>query len=262
MTGSDKNSDLRESSILDAAEYVLGTLDAETRRQVERDMATDAGLSQEVAYWQDRLGVLGLSLEPVEPPDSIWQSIARRTGINTVDAQHEHDRVVSLDQRSAREKSAPEKRSRSRVWQGLAVAASVAAVVMAALLFSNVAADRSQSGQPAYASVLYDKPTGMSWLVTASRQPHKLSVMAMGSYPLPQGKVLRLWLEPENGKVVFLGKWPDSRGEHTLKMPEAVAAKLAHAKRLMVTMEDAGTAPGAGPFKRLMWVSPVARRTG
>lgn len=259
MTDSSMDDEQTEQ-ILDAAEYVLGTLEPEQAAQIDEALPHEPQMRSEIVYWESRLGVLGLGVEPIEPPAAVWQSIADRIGIDTPQLSGDHERVTPI-RSSAKERKGAAARGSGRAWQGLAVAASVAAIAMAAVLFSGVTANQPSSSEPAFASVLYDKPTGMSWLVTAPDKAHTLSVKAMSSYQVPDGKVLRLWMEPDDGKPMFLGKWPHRRGEHTMDMPDAVASQMPHAKRLMVTMENADTAPGAGPFKQVMWVSPVARHT-
>lgn len=239
---------------LNVAEYVLGTLDEHSRAQIDKALDSDAGLRQELDYWQQRLGPLCLAVACVEPPTHVWQSICEKTRLDvpTTDA-------IGTGAGS----KLPATQRGARFWPGLAVAASVVAVVLAALLFNTSAINSSAvAADPAYASVVYDEPTGMSWLVTGSAQPDMFSVTAMGQFPLPQGKILRAWLKPEHGPAVFLGPWPYTPGEHSLSVPASAADKLARASRLMVTMENANQAVGPAPNGRVMWVSPVARHTG
>ncbi|MBS64131.1 anti-sigma factor [Salinisphaera sp.] len=151
------------------------------------------------------------------------------------------------------------------IWQGVALVASVAALVMAALLFTGSTERQPgvDAAAPAYASVVYDEPTGMSWLVTAHAGTDKMSVVAMGDYDVPEGKVLRAWLKPENGEPVLLGKWPNTHGDHEMDVSDAAAECMNRPAKLMVSMEDAGAASKASsPSGKLMWTSPIARRTG
>ena len=103
----------------------------------------------------------------------------------------------------------------------------------------------------------------MSWLVTAPKNGQKMKVVAMGDYDVPEGKVLRLWFKPEDGAPVLLGKWPHTHGDHEMTMPDDVARSMDQPAQLMVSMEDAGAANQASaPSGKLMWTSPIARRTG
>src|SRR5262245_10674381 len=51
-----------------AAEYVLGVLGAEERREIERRLPREPALAAEVAFWEERLGVLADAVAPVAPP--------------------------------------------------------------------------------------------------------------------------------------------------------------------------------------------------
>ena len=58
-----------------AAEYVLGVLSAQERREVERRLAQEPALASEVAFWEARLGGLANSVAPVEPSPATWGRI-------------------------------------------------------------------------------------------------------------------------------------------------------------------------------------------
>jgi anti-sigma-K factor RskA len=58
-----------------AAEYVLGVLGAEERREVERRLAQEPALASEVAFWEERLGGLADAVAPVTPPPQAWSRI-------------------------------------------------------------------------------------------------------------------------------------------------------------------------------------------
>jgi hypothetical protein len=61
-----------------AAEFVLGTLDADERRAANQLLASDEGFADRVRLWERRLGELHLMVEPVEPASDIWQRIQAR----------------------------------------------------------------------------------------------------------------------------------------------------------------------------------------
>ena len=63
-----------------AGEYVLGTLSAAERANVERALATDPELASEVRFWQRRLSGLNAAAKPVEPPAGVWAGIERGLG--------------------------------------------------------------------------------------------------------------------------------------------------------------------------------------
>jgi anti-sigma-K factor RskA len=58
-----------------AAEYVLGTLDADERAQAEAFMLVDPTFEASVRQWERRLGELNVLVAPVEPPAPVWERI-------------------------------------------------------------------------------------------------------------------------------------------------------------------------------------------
>lgn len=62
----------------DAAEYVLGTLDAGERVAFESRMAADPALAAQVAAWQRRLAPLSETTPPVEPRAHVFDRILSR----------------------------------------------------------------------------------------------------------------------------------------------------------------------------------------
>ena len=58
-----------------AAEYVLGTLDAEERARARALVAMDPGFAAIVRAWERRLGELNVLVAAVEPPPDIWDRI-------------------------------------------------------------------------------------------------------------------------------------------------------------------------------------------
>src|SRR5262249_19868334 len=63
-----------------AAEYVLGTLDADERTRANVLLDVDHAFRAKVRAWEGRLGELHLMVEPVEPDLQILQRITARLG--------------------------------------------------------------------------------------------------------------------------------------------------------------------------------------
>jgi len=64
-----------EDHIALAAEYALGTLDADERAQVETMMAVDTEFTAMVHAWEYRLGVLNQMVGSIEPRPIVWENI-------------------------------------------------------------------------------------------------------------------------------------------------------------------------------------------
>lgn len=60
-----------------ASEYVLGTLPAEQRAEVQQRLAHDAALRAAVDAWEQRLLPLVALAQPVPPSAQLWRRIER-----------------------------------------------------------------------------------------------------------------------------------------------------------------------------------------
>src|SRR5215470_16544812 len=69
-----------EDQITLAAEYALGTLDADERAQVESMMALDKDFVAVVQAWEFRLGALNQMVGAVEPRPELWERIRAAIG--------------------------------------------------------------------------------------------------------------------------------------------------------------------------------------
>jgi anti-sigma-K factor RskA len=63
-----------------AAEYALGTLDADERAQVETMMSVDKDFTALVAAWEHKLGALNQMVGSVEPRAEVWERIKAAIG--------------------------------------------------------------------------------------------------------------------------------------------------------------------------------------
>lgn len=71
-----------EDHIALAAEYALGTLDADERAQVETMMSVDKDFTAMVEAWQHRLGALNQMVGSVEPSPELWDRIKAAAGLS------------------------------------------------------------------------------------------------------------------------------------------------------------------------------------
>jgi anti-sigma-K factor RskA len=69
-----------EDDIAFAAEYALGTLDADERAQAETMMSVDKDFTAMVHAWEHRLGVLNQMVGSVEPRPELWDRIRTAVG--------------------------------------------------------------------------------------------------------------------------------------------------------------------------------------
>jgi anti-sigma-K factor RskA len=72
-----------EDHIALAAEYALGTLDADERAQVESLMSIDTGFAAMVHAWEQKLGALNQMVGSIEPPPELWDRIRIAAGLSS-----------------------------------------------------------------------------------------------------------------------------------------------------------------------------------
>ena len=71
-----------EDHIALAAEYALGTLDADERAQVETMMSVDKDFTAMVQAWEQKLGVLNQMVGSIEPRPEVWDKIRTAVGLS------------------------------------------------------------------------------------------------------------------------------------------------------------------------------------
>jgi anti-sigma-K factor RskA len=172
-----------------AAEYVLGTLSAAKRREVEARLPLDAELRTAVQNWQERLLPLASLAEPVEPAPQLWQRI-----------ESSLEKSAAASASSATRKAVlPAKQNwwdSVKLWRGLAGTGFAATAVLAAVLVTRMGATPA----PQYMVVLVapqDKAPG--WVIQANAAtPKQLSLIPLGDTPVPAEKSLQFWTKGDN----------------------------------------------------------------
>jgi anti-sigma-K factor RskA len=164
-----------------AAEYVLGTLDADERRAIELQLGSNAALRAAIVQWEADLLPLSSLAEPVTPSAQLWRRIGRSAaGLQPV-------RVSAW-------------RSLG-LWRALTGASVAVAALLAVLLVG-----RPEVGKPQYMVVLVgpqDKAPGYVMQASNSRQ---LSLMPLNTAPVPSDKSLQFWTKADGwGGPVSLG---------------------------------------------------------
>jgi anti-sigma-K factor RskA len=164
-----------------AAEYVLGTLDADERRAIELQLGSNAALRAAIMQWEADLLPLASLAEPVTPSAQLWRRIGRSAaGVQPV-------RVSAW-------------RSLG-LWRALTGTSVAVAALLAVLLVG-----RPETGKPQYMVVLVgpqDKAPGYVMQASNSRQ---LSLMPLNTAPVPSDKSLQFWTKADGwGGPVSLG---------------------------------------------------------
>jgi anti-sigma-K factor RskA len=120
-----------------AAEYVLGTLDADERAEADALILVDAGFAAKVRGWERRLGELNVLVAPVEPPVVVWDRI--KAGLEGT-GQSEHLHLPEVPAPLVREPALSadiiDLTQRMRRWRGLTVITGTLAACFVGLVLA------------------------------------------------------------------------------------------------------------------------------
>lgn len=218
-----------EDHIALAAEYALGTLDADERSQVETMMSVDTDFTAMVQAWEYRLGVLNQMVGSVEPRPIVWENI--RTAIGHAEPQEpivlpeapamaaapvEASEPVAplapvVDDSNVIRLSRQARRSRSLATAMTAIAAALVAMIGIQVYLPELLPEalrpkpRTQlvevrtpalPQQPAsaqYVAVLQGPGGGPAFILTVDGTTKNFIVRKVGANPEP-GKSFELWL--------------------------------------------------------------------
>ncbi len=205
-----------------AAEYVLGVLPIDERRDVARRIETDKDFARLVARWQDHFDPLNDQFEPVSAPYHIKDQVDHRLfGTEAPPLQMPLWNSVIF-------------------WRGLAFAA----LALALIGFGRDIIQRPTPPIQFVASMAADG-SPVRTMAIFDNQTRKLKVTVVAG-DMPQDHSLELWLIAGNESPLSLGimKSPQVT-EFTL--PQPVAAKLQNGTTLALTVEPVGGSPSGAP---------------
>ncbi|OON63960.1 RNA polymerase subunit sigma-70 [Massilia sp. KIM] len=182
-----------------AGEYVLGTLDAAERREVEQALADDPALVAAVGFWESRLLPLNQLVEPVAPPPRLWERIAHS---------------VTPAQASAPRARRPRWWESLGLWRGLAAGGFAAAAIMAVVVGLRL----QQVEAPRYMVVLAAPQNAAPGWVLKMVDQDTLRLEPLVSTVVPDERALQLWTKADG--------WSGPVSLGLVKPGQAVEVKL------------------------------------
>lgn len=219
-----------------AAEYVLGTLDADTRVRLQRLMMTSDRARQAVWRWERELNALGASLNDIQPGAVVWQRIEARLGLAS---------KTTAD--SARDEPRPSRVGSSRGWNPFQH--WVWPAIAAALVLVMVSWNTWQKPQPAptQVAVIQDASARALWSVSLTDQ--NLVVTSTREVTASSDRDYELWLVAADGRApVSLGLLPET-GQRQLA--RSALFDTATVDVLAVSREPEGGSPTGQPTEVL-----------
>jgi anti-sigma-K factor RskA len=206
-----------------AAEYVLGSLDADERRAVEARLAADPAFRAAVAAWEKRLQPLADALPPVAPPAHVRDRVM--AAIGTVPAAPSvSDNVVALH-RSIRR------------WRIATAAAGLAAAVLAGVVLLDVTAPR----QTEFVAVLTAEGANPAFVATVDVAKGSMTLRQVAGATAPADKSYELWAIVPNTPPRSLGLVEQASLSRALS--ETPSRDLTFA----ITLEQKGGSPTGAP---------------
>jgi|TARA_B100000700_G_scaffold59109_1_gene64234 anti-sigma-K factor RskA len=192
-----------------AAEYALGTLDADTRADVARRRQQEPELEALIQAWEARLAPLGDEAVAVAPGPELKERIEQR--IRTIEAEAQRPQAEQAPTQKP-EQAATSASDQSQVatlrrrlvrWQwstGLATAAALVLAVILAGPLNKVPSD------PSFVAVFQEDDRQPAFMLSVDLSNKQLNVLPVSAEPLAN-KSYQLWIKEDS-----LGPNPRSVG--------------------------------------------------
>lgn len=241
MTGYPDDNSAKEMDAL-ASEYVLGTLPAEQRRDVQSRLAVDANLRAAVDAWEGRLLALTELAEPQTPSPRLWDRIARSV--------NQHDRRVSPAMPAAKP---PSWWDLLPLWRGLAGAGLVATLLLGSLVLTRTA----PVNPTAYLVVLVaPQNQAPGWVIQASN-PQEIQLIPLGVAQVPTDKTLQFWTKADGWQgPVSLGLVKPGQ---TLSIPLDKLPPLQPNQLFELTLENPAGSPTGKPTGPIQFIGRAVK---
>lgn len=225
-----------------AGEYVLGTLTAEQRLDVQRRLTTDAELRAAVDAWEGRLLALTELADPQTPSPQLWGRIERslthheRRGPSQTPAAKPHAWWDLLS-----------------LWRGLAGAGLVATLLLATMLVT-----RTAPVNPTTYLVVLVAPQNQApgWVIQASN-PEEIQLIPLGATPVPTDKALQFWTKADGWQgPVSLGLVKPGQ---TLSVPVNQLPPLQPNQLFELTLENPNGSPTGKPTGPIQFIGRAVK---
>jgi anti-sigma-K factor RskA len=269
--------DYSEDHIALAAEYALGTLNADERDQVETMMSVDKDFTAMVRAWEYKLGVLNQMVGSVEPSPEVWERIRGATGLAEPQAPIVLPEAPPAPPPQEVEPAAPvldtsnviRLANRARRWRGVASAMTAIAAVLVAMVgiqilqpdwlpqgmrpkpVTRIVEVKPASATPTpaaqYVALLQGQGGGPAFILTVDGASKNFTVRRVGATTAEPGKSFELW--------IISDKLPKPRSlgviggdDFTIRpILAAYDAEVVNNATYAVTLEQAGGSPDGNP---------------
>lgn len=215
-----------------AAEYVLGTLDAEERNAVAARREREQALDDAIEAWEQRLAPMLGEAGEATPRAGLLDDIQKQIKARGTDGPVPGGDVVMLRRQVSR-------------WKGIASGAMALAACLFGLLVYTGAFQPAQEQQ--FVAVFQDGDAPPRFVMSINLKTRELTVRPVAA-ELPEGKTFQLWI-----KADALGPSPQSLGllddqqKPTHKALRQFDASLLQNAIFGISLEPAGGSPTGKP---------------
>src|SRR4030088_2410083 len=264
-----------EDHIALAAEYALGTLDADERAQVETMMSVDKDFAAIFDAWDDKLSVLNQMVGSVEPRAEVWDKIKEAVGHSEPQAPlalPQAPPVVVPEVKEPAEVVDPSNvirlSAQARRWRNVAsfttaIAAALVAMIAVGVYQPDLLPDGvrpkprvqvvevrtpavSAAPSAQYVAVLQKEGGSPAFILTVDGASKNFTVRKVGATPEP-GKSFELWLIsdklPRPRSLGVIG----GRGFSLRPVLGSYDTDIVNNATYAVTVEEAGGSPHGNP---------------
>jgi len=256
-----------------AAEYALGTLDADERAQVETMMSADQDFAAMIRSWEHKLGVLNQMVGSVEPRVEVWEGIRAAIGHSEPQAPLVLPEApapavaATVEDQPAEDSNIIRLVANARRWRAIASVASAIAAALVAIIgveFSmpdllpdsmrprprmqivEAKAPPAPAPSAQYVAILQKEGGSPAFILTVDDATKNFTVRKVGASAEP-GKSFELWLIsdklPKPRSLGVIGA-SDFTSRPVLSSYDAEMVKGA---TFAVTVEQAGGSPDGNP---------------
>jgi anti-sigma-K factor RskA len=219
-----------------AAEYVVGTLDAIQRREIESRLPHEPALRDAVDAWEHRLLPLTALVPPVEPTSSLWPRIA---------ASIAPERLA----RSLANRRSWWQWDSLALWRGLAGSGFAAAAMLAAVLLMRETTPPTATRYFVVLTAPQNQAPG--WLVQAQTEG-RLRLVPLGTDTVPAEKSLQFWTKADGWSApVSLGL---VKPGEAIEVPVDKLPPLQPNQLFELTLEPAGGSPIGKPTGPIQFI--------
>lgn len=169
-----------------AAEFVLGSLDAEERASVARRLQHEPELNALVEEWEVRLAPLAEAIEPVTPHPGVFVRIERQIDAMQTKPGAEPANATAPDNVIALQ-------TRLRRWQWSTGIASAAAMLLVAVLLLQ---PRPEPTSQSFVAVFQQNDQQPAFMLSVDLTTRQLSIRPVEAKPL-QDKSYQLWIKAD-----------------------------------------------------------------